>query len=92
MVWSLSAVAAAYGAAEVGLGSVSREGQGVGPGLVGIWCWEGRPGEDFGRPSGEGWGVAPFSPLGSVSSLEHCWADSGLCPLALGSIALYLQL
>lgn len=47
-------LAAAYGAAEVGLGSVSREDRGWGPGVVGIWCWEGRPSKGFGRPGGEG--------------------------------------
>lgn len=63
-----------------------------GPGLVGTQCWAGRPSEGFGRPGGEGWLGAPFSPPDSVSSLEHCWAFSGLCPLALGCIALCLQL
>lgn len=40
-----------------------------------------------------GGGEWPLSgPLDSASSLEHCWAVSGLCPLALGCIALCLQL
>lgn len=44
-------------------------------------------------PVGRGGGEWPLSgPLDSVSSLEHCRAVSGLCPLALGCIALCLQL
>lgn len=61
VVWSLSAAApssaAAYGAAEVVLDSAFGKAQGTGAqAQAGTWCWEGRPGEDFGRPGTVGRG------------------------------------
>lgn len=79
VVQSLSAaapsLAAAYGAAEVVLGSASREGKGTGAqAWVGIWCWEGRPREGFGRSrvasSSRACARCLSVPLYSVSRLE----------------------
>lgn len=79
VVWSLSAaapsLAAAWGAAEVGLGSASREGKGTGAQAgLGIRCWEGRPSEGSGRSRAasrsRACSLCLSVPLYSVSRLE----------------------